>query len=186
MLLLYLSLIEDDDNKTLFSKIYYENNKLMYNVAFSYLHDHHYSEDAIQNAFLGIAKNMNVVKRLNKEKLQIYICKCVKNACINLSKDINRSYKCFSQLERCERSADISNDITDNVISAELIEDIASFVHNMDDAYRDIVSLHLLNGLTFREISSSLNMPVSTVKYRFKIGLELVHDKFKELDYDKS
>ena len=84
MIAFYLSLIENHEDEDDFLEIYYKYKKAMYNIAFSYLKNHHYCEDAMQIAFSGIAKNMETVKRLNEEKQEIYILKSIKNAALNV------------------------------------------------------------------------------------------------------
>ena len=51
-MLLYLSLIETDEDKIKFEDIFNSYKKTMYYIANSILKDEHYSHDAVQNSFL--------------------------------------------------------------------------------------------------------------------------------------
>lgn len=59
MLAFYMMLIDDEQNKSKFEKLYYEYRDRMMYVALSVLHNNEDAEDAVHNAFIGIAKNMD-------------------------------------------------------------------------------------------------------------------------------
>ncbi|MBR4020017.1 MAG: sigma-70 family RNA polymerase sigma factor, partial [Firmicutes bacterium] len=61
MLSLYLTLIDTDEDKIRFAKLYEQYRHLMFYIAKEILQDEHLSEDAVQEAFLRIAKNFHKV-----------------------------------------------------------------------------------------------------------------------------
>ena len=180
MLTFYLSIIENHEDDDDFLQIYYKYRKYMYNVAFSYLKDYHYSQDAMQIAFTGIAKNIGTIKKLNEEKLEIYVLKSIKNAAIDILKDKNALQQNVYCIE--EQYEDVSSDdnILENTVTKELLNQIFTFIDTMDEKYRDVLTLYFLHELNFKEIAMALNKPVSTIKDRFHKGHKLVVEKFKE------
>ena len=66
MLLFYTLLIEEDDDKAKFEKIYTLYRKKMWYTANSVLSDSYLAEDAVHNAFIGIAKNMKRIEEIDK------------------------------------------------------------------------------------------------------------------------
>lgn len=52
MLFLYMSLIDDENDKSKFEQLYYMYDKLMMNVAMSKLHDIDMAEDVLQDSWL--------------------------------------------------------------------------------------------------------------------------------------
>lgn len=62
MVALYLSLIDKQEEKNRFEELYYRYRNLMYYIAYQVLHQDRDSEDAVQEAFFRIAKNMDKVK----------------------------------------------------------------------------------------------------------------------------
>lgn len=180
MLAFYLSLIENHDNDDDFVRIFNKYKNSMYNVAFSYLKDYHHTQDALQIAFTGIAKNMGTIKSLTEEKLEIYVLKSAKNAAISILEDKNSISNNTFSMEEQYNEVPSNDDIIENTITKELLEEIFNFINTMDEKYRDILSLYFLHELNFREIAIALNIPVSTIKDRFRKGHKLVIEKFKE------
>ena len=69
MLSIYLAVIESKEDERSFSEIYRKYSKLMYKITFSYTNDHHLAEDALQIAFMGVAKNIVKIKRFDESVL---------------------------------------------------------------------------------------------------------------------
>lgn len=180
MLAFYLSLIENHDDDDDFLKIYYQYKQPMYNIALSYLRNIHDCEDAMQIAFSGIAKNMETIKKLDKEKLEIYVFKCVKNAALNVLEKKNSIYNNVYSMDEQFHELSSEEDLVESTVEKELLKEIVSFIGTMDEKYRDVLSLYFLHELTFREIADALDKPVSTIKDRFHKGHKLVIEKFKE------
>ena len=179
MLTLYLSIIENHENDDIFIEIYNKYKSSMYKVAFTYLNDHHLTEDALQVAFSGIARNIDKIKKLSKENQEIYILKCAKNASLSILADNSSGDNTYNFYEHF-MSEPTSDDALENAIEKELLNEIVCFIQKMDEKYRDVLSLYFLHELTFKEIATALNTPVSTVKDRFRKGHMLVLEKFKE------
>ena len=57
MLNIFLSLIDSDEDKAKFSNLYEQYKNLMFYIARDILKDEHLAEDAVQEAFIRIAKN---------------------------------------------------------------------------------------------------------------------------------
>ncbi|MBQ4585140.1 MAG: sigma-70 family RNA polymerase sigma factor [Clostridia bacterium] len=179
MLLFYLSILENPEDEDEFTKLYNTYNKAMFKVAYSYLKNYHNSEDALQVAFVGIAKCFDMVRDLDEEKLKIYLFKCVKNASISILRSNNLPQNNPVTLDdKISPSQDSSVD--EGVEKKEMLKEIFDFIKALDEKHRDVLTLYYIHQLNFREIASSLSLPVSTVKDRFYKGKELIAKKFKE------
>lgn len=82
MLELCLLLIDNEQDKALFKKIYDEYNSLVFYIAKSHLDNHSLAEEATQEAFLYIAKNFESFKGENKN-LKGYIATVAKGTAIS-------------------------------------------------------------------------------------------------------
>ncbi|MBO5312836.1 MAG: sigma-70 family RNA polymerase sigma factor [Clostridia bacterium] len=180
MLSLYLSVIENHDNDDDFLKIYNKFNRNMYGIALHYLKDHHNAQDAMQIAFIGIAKNIETVKKLDDLRQEIYIYKCIKNACLDIMKRSGKEANIIFSMEEQYYEAPSDEDIFETAYTNELLERIFEFVNSMDDKHRDVLSLYFLYDMNLSQISSALGVPLSTVKDRFNKGRKLIIEKFKE------
>lgn len=63
-----LAVLKTDEERNALSEIYTKNIKSFYSIAFSKLHNAHDSEDAIQEAFLAIARNQTTFLLSHKRK----------------------------------------------------------------------------------------------------------------------
>ena len=68
-----LAVLKTDEERNALSEIYTKNIKSFYSIAFSKLHNSHDSEDAIQEAFLAIARNPDNFFAIPQEKRVSYI-----------------------------------------------------------------------------------------------------------------
>ena len=84
MLVFYTLLIEEESDKAKFEKIYTLYKKKMWYAANSVLNDSHLAEDAVHNAFIGIAKNMKRIDDADSHKTLSYVITAAKNAAIDI------------------------------------------------------------------------------------------------------
>ncbi len=145
-------------------KVLYINYKnLIYSIAYSFLKNKEDSEDIVQNIFLKLQK-------LDKEKLPkqnefTWLYAVTKNESINLLK------------KNCKIIDYEDIDIPDNLnITNKVIADdeYNFFIKHLDIIERKIINLKLLSGLSFKEISSSLNMSVGAVEWKYYKSINLL------------
>ena len=60
-MLIYMSMIDSDEDKDLFEGLYLKYRKHMKYIALQILGDEYLAEDAVHNAFVKIAKNINKI-----------------------------------------------------------------------------------------------------------------------------
>ena len=73
MLMIYLSIIETAEDRSLFEQIYYNYRKQMFFVANGILNDNFLAEDAVHEAFLGIAKQITLLQDMPESKMKAYV-----------------------------------------------------------------------------------------------------------------
>ena len=73
MLSFFLALIDEEESKEKFVIVYERYCNLMLNVAYRYLTDRSLAEDAVQDAFLAIAKNIKKVGDPDSAKTRAYL-----------------------------------------------------------------------------------------------------------------
>ena len=86
MILLYTTLIEDENNRKHFEKIYIKYRSYMFYIAQSILNNNSDAEDAVHEVFLNIAsKHMHILDKLPTDNdLKNYLLKATKNTAINI------------------------------------------------------------------------------------------------------
>lgn len=72
MIALYLSLV-DENQKDKFEKVYYKYKDLMFYIAYEVLRNERDAEDAVQEGFLRIAKNISKILDVNSSKSKNFV-----------------------------------------------------------------------------------------------------------------
>lgn len=79
-----LAILETEEERSELSQIYEHNIKRFYSIAFSKLHNQQDTEDAIQDAFLAIAKNPKPFFSVSADKRVSYINVVIRNSAIKI------------------------------------------------------------------------------------------------------
>ncbi len=183
MLLMYLSVIDKSDNEDFFIELYNTYKQRMYTIARTVTKDHHLAENALQNAFIGIVKSLELIKGLDKKALEMYLFKAVKNSAIS---EMRREAPSRRNVNIEEQYSELSSEqnIVKEATDSELLKEIIEFIKNMKGEYRDVLTLRLIYELSFSRIAIALCLPVSTVKDRFYKGQKMIIEKFGGRRYE--
>ena len=84
MLQLYLALIDEEWDLIRFEEAYYEYKGLLHYIAKKILQDEHRAEDAVQEAFLRIAKNFHKVGNVKTTSTKNFFILITRRVCLNL------------------------------------------------------------------------------------------------------
>ncbi|MBR3975460.1 MAG: sigma-70 family RNA polymerase sigma factor [Clostridia bacterium] len=166
MLLFYTLLIEEDNDKAKFEKIYTLYRKKMWYTANSVLSDAFLAEDAVHNAFIGIAKNIKRIEAANSSKTLSYVITAAKNAAL----DILRKNKGLSETnidELYNVSDKESSSFYQNLETKDWIEKAIS---DMPEIYRDVLYLLIVEQMSEKEIAELLGRKPGTVNQQVKRG----------------
>lgn len=172
VMLAYLSMIERECQKTRFEAIYWENRTLMFVQARRVLHDVYLAEDAVHDAFMRIAENMDTVERLNDCQVKRYVMIAAKHAAIDLWRKRSKQMEYEISYEEMALYAEAERKETNNEVLEMLLE--------LPDQYRDVFLLKYSVGLTNEEIGTLLSLTVSGVKQRITRGKAVLREKLKE------
>ncbi len=144
-------------------ELLYENYfRLMYGVAFSISKNDEASKDAIQNAMFNLYK-LDCNKFPTSNELS-WLYKVVKNETLQLL----RKEKEKISIDDIAELPDLNNDIN-------LIVDMDSYeqlVMQLNDRQRKIVTLKIVSGLTHKEISKMLDIPLGTVMWSYNTSIK--------------
>lgn len=169
-MIVYLSMIEEERQKTRFEEIYWENRKLMLVQAQRVLGDCYLAEDAVHNAFIRIAENMDTVERLNGQQVKRYVVVAAKNAAIDLCRKRSKQQENEVFYEEIEPYMEIKDfNKTERAVREMMAE--------LPDQYRDVFLLKYSVGLTNEEIGKVLRLSVSGVKQRISKGKVILREK---------
>ena len=175
-MLIYLSLLDSEEEISKFELIYSTYKKQMYYTANNILKDSHLAEDAVHNAFLRIINNLEKIEDVNSHKTKGLIVIIVKNVSI----DIYRKNK-------KERDNTIFIDDLDDIngydeINKNDIGDLEIAISKLPENYKQVFLLKFSHELTDNEISEILDIKPDNVRKRISRGREKLKNILKKME----
>lgn len=145
-----------EEDKTAYEELYEKYSSLVYKIAFSILKNKENAEDIMQNVFIKIGN-------LSKEKLPSnyeasWLYSVTKNEAISYL----RKNKETLQIEEIEEKG--KEDTIEEVVGKNTYQNIIS---SLEQKEKQIISLKVEIGLSFKEIAKLLNMPIGTVQWKY-------------------
>lgn len=171
-----MTLIDDDDDREQFERLYYKYNRIMYKAAMDILHSHELAEDALSTAFLNISRNFSNISSFPSAKIKNYCIIVIKNT----AADILRKEKKFI--------TDPETEYTE-IADAENIETISDYnllkkaISSMSDKEQEILYLRCIMNMSFREIGNILNIKEGTARQRMAQARNSLMKRIKGEDY---
>ncbi|MDD5527656.1 MAG: RNA polymerase sigma factor [Patescibacteria group bacterium] len=155
----------------------------VYQFAFKYLQDKDEAEDAAQEVFVKIWKNVHKFKADFKFKTWLYAI--TKNVCLDWLKKKNRPIA-FSALDDKDSDwgfADSLADKTPSVLETlqrnEGIKALNFAVEELPPIYQSTVNLRYQEDLKFREIAEVLRESIDTIKTRHRRAIKSLKNIFQ-------
>lgn len=175
MLALFLELIDNEEDKGKFLQIYETYGKTMYYVANSILHDSYLAEDAVQTAFLKIAKNIHKFYTPICHQSKSFVVIIVRNVCFTMLQKENKQ----AQEELSDEVA-CSNTPESDYLTKSTMEQLIASIQQLSPIYRDIITLRYLHDLSVNDIASLLDISKDTAKKRLQRGRDLLKAAFEK------
>lgn len=155
-----LAVLDTEERRDELSEFYEQHKSALYAFALSRTHNRERAEDAVQEAFLRIAKYPERFFSLPVHKRMSYAVIVTRNA-IN---DILGEGAKFSEL--AEATADNGLSVEDFSIGNIAAEELKAFIMKMPEAQRSAIILKLVHGMTTAEIAAALNISGQTARKR--------------------
>ena len=179
MLSIFLDLIDEQSDKDLFEELYNKYEKSMWYLAYLILEDYHRAEDATQDTFLNIAIHIKTLRGNEPNKIRNYLLTAVRNRAYDmLRKESKLKYA----------SADCLDNIYDKRTSNEIenyeTNDLAiKILKQMSPTYTDVMYMHLILGMSNKDIAKVLKRRYGTVTTQISRGHEMFYELYeKELN----
>ncbi len=167
MLALYLSIIEDDNDRAKFEILYNKYRKRMLSAADSVLHNKEDAEDVVHETFIKIARNMRSIGDPNSNETLSYVMKAAKNTAINLSKKKAAENK-HIQFEDVENISD--GQFLEKLRIQENFEEVVKAIRGLNDTYRDVLFYYFVRGMKAKDIADLLGRSNSAVQQQIIRG----------------
>ncbi len=167
MLMFYMSLIDNDDDRAKFEILYNKYRKRMLSTAYSVLHNKEDAEDVVHETFIKIARNMRSIGDPDSSETLSYVLKATKNTAINLSKK-NAAKNKHIQLEDIENISD--GQFLEKLRIQENFEEVVKAIRGLNDTYRDVLFYYFVRGMKAKDIADLLGRSNSAVQQQIIRG----------------
>ena len=166
-MLIFLSMLESDEERRLFTDLYNQYGNMMLHVAKRYFpKDMYAAEDVVQNAWIRVVDHF--------KKRGAYLVVIVRNEAITAL----RKQKPELQFDEnfVEGYIDLENDNTRSIIDT---------IRAMPDIYRTVLEMRFVEERSTKEIAKALSLKETTVDVRIHRGRALLIRKLREEGYIK-
>ena len=167
MLLFCLALIETEEEQLTFQYIYENYGKQMKRVAKGILNKPEAVEDALQNAFLGIATSIHRVPTTSESAIRSYVLSAARNAALAVLKEERKWDAC---LDITELELPSKSDTFREVLESQNYEKLLALVNRLPLQYREVLLLRYVMALMPREIGAVLHRKTTTVQQQLTRG----------------
>ncbi len=157
-----LSVLKTERERNIVNEIYSANAKRFYAIAFSKLKSGDDAEDAVQEAFLRIAKKPEKFFAISEDKRVAYIDVIVRNVALDMLKKRART----ENAELCGDVEDPAPLPEDIVLGEEMSGRLIDFILSMPEARRQAVILKVRHNMNSSEIAEALGISEAAARKR--------------------
>lgn len=153
-------------------ELYHAYSKAMYNTCLRFLNDTRDAEEAVQNAFILIFKNLKSYR--GESTIGAWIKKIVIHQCINKLKENKMVFQDLNLLH-----FEIPMEVKDKdyqEFNHTMIAQISDAVAALPTGYRTVLNLYLFEGYDHEEIASILNISVTTSKSQYSRAKQKIRE----------
>lgn len=149
-MIVYLQGIETPEEKSKFEQIYRQYKGLMFHVAFQILHNEQDAEDAVHQAFVKIAENIDRIGEPVCPRTHGYVVTIAEN-------------KAIDQYRRLHKHPTVALEEDLQGIEPDLagVTDLAKCILQLPARYREMILLRYHYGYTVREIARMMGLSLA-------------------------
>lgn len=162
LITIFSAMIDSPEDENKFKILYKMYRSMMYNQAYQILNDKQLAEDAVQNAFIMLTKNLQKILDVNCNKTRNFLIIIVRNESLKIY-NIRKGYDEDSLNELIIPDY---CDVQTAVESKDEQERIFRIIKGMSRSYSDILMLKYRYQLDDKEIAETLGITIENVRVR--------------------
>lgn len=175
MINLFLTLLDTEEEKSKFETLYEKYRKLMHYVAKGILTDDQLAEDAVQEAFLRIAKNFHKVGEIHCPQTKNFVVIIVRNAALSLLKKEGAD----GSPENIDMLPDSAVSLGDSTFERTEYNQLVEEILRLPEAYRYPLYLYGVYDCRMTEIAHLLGISTETAKKRVQRARRILKDNLE-------
>jgi RNA polymerase sigma-70 factor, ECF subfamily len=142
----------------------------VYNIAYRFMGNEADAYDMAQEALIKLYRNITSFK--HKSSLSSWVYRLTVNTCMDGLR--KRKHAPISLEYSMEKGVSIEDTYSaspeEQALSIEESEDIQKAINVLSDSYKSVIVMRDIDGLSYEEISESLDISIGTVKSRINRG----------------
>lgn len=163
-LLIYLSMIDDPVDKEKFERLYLKYRQPMYNAAYKILRNPSDAEDALQEAFYLLTKNLQNVHEENGLKTKYYLVVIIRN--ISLTMLSKKKKKPSIAIDDVAENVDGGPSVVEVVEGNESYQTVVQAIYSLKKIYSEVLILKYVQGYSTYTIAKTLRISENSVYKR--------------------
>lgn len=175
---LYAAVGDAPKDRLRLEEIYHTYCRRMLRVAMGVLHEHDAAEDAVHDAFVGIARHTDALSRLREDEVRHYVLRAAQNAAIS------RLRARAEELPLEEAAAVAEEDFVALLCVREDVEELMAAMAQLPAAYRDALYARYVMELPLQEAAQMLGVKPETLRKQASRGKDLLAKKLREKGWD--
>lgn len=168
-------------DKNAFGELVRKYETTIFGFALGYVKNHEEAKDITQNAFIKAYLTLKKLK--DPSKFKPWLRRIAHRLCIDWLR-FSKNEISFSQVFNDDKYTSESDFLpSDSPTPMEILQEkeqkmiILQAVDSLSDEFRSVIFLRYMQGLSYKEISEYLQIPLSTIKWRLHNGIRLLRNK---------
>jgi len=163
-------------------KLYERYEQKMYAVAFSILHNEWQAEDAVQDAFVRLLKNIRKLKDIDSPKSRAYVLHTIKTAAIDQYRRNQADSKNCTPIRDIEIE-DKQDEMMRIVVRIANQTALGQLLDSIPREYREVVIYRCLHRLSVKETAAVLEISEAAVRKRQQRALQKIKSMIGDEKY---
>ena len=170
--------IETEEERSRMEQLYDEYERLLYSIAFRYMHDSYRAEDAVHDTFIKIVDHLDSISEVKCPQTRGFLVTIVENICLNM---LTRKSYTSEVYETDEDGRLIIETLPDPYTNTEdiysnkyEISRVTHAIKQLPEKLQDTMILYAAHGYTMKEISEIQGCSIETVKKRIQRSREKI------------
>ena len=166
-MILFLMLLDGEEERALFTVLYEKYRHFLWYIANGILHDESLAEDAVQEAFLTLARHMDQVDGAESTRTRNFCAAIVRTRALDIVRSRNRRHEVSmdDNPEVYEEAAE-APDVLDEVLERLDGKRIADALAQLPEHYREVFTYRYLMEMNEKETAEVLGITEKNVNAR--------------------
>lgn len=174
----FAAMIDNEKNESKFHRIHEAYKYTIFSVAYDITKNYHDAEDGMIDTLVKI---ISILDNIDEDSIGTNRCKnlvitIAKNTAIDLLRKKNCEKEAIEKLDTYNETVSIE----ELMIHIEQLQEVAKYINELNDKYRDVLYLRVLHELPAKKVGALLNISEFSVNMRFMRAKQMLAKKLKE------